>query len=330
MISTHADRSTGSILLISLCCGRDRATECRTARGLQRRLATRELADEVDVCLLDHRCVEYHAGSVTASSQRTLICRRQTGSSSRYGRSPYTMAIGDRHGGPGGPQRDLEPAAPSLLDRRELSARRADRVVSSPQVDPVRDAGSAGAGGPLLWDLLCDLHAQAISETFSDARRSGCDDVPFGNWIIDTAECYTASSPPRVAPNSKRCAASDSAEHGLLVKHCEYVTYTPPPIRSAFATPLPGEGVSASDDGAPLVDGGPPVLVTTYRPRTEYPTIVAYVLWIDHTLHPPCRPPRPASSHPARSTGGRSWFLSISATVAACHLQRRFHARRHQ
>ena len=48
-----------------------------------------------------------------------------------------------------------------------------------------------------------------------------------------------------------------------------------------FATPLPGEGVWHRT--GPTVDGRPPVLVTTYRPSTEYPSIVAYVLWIDHT-----------------------------------------------
>ncbi|MGH3262372.1 MAG: phosphodiester glycosidase family protein, partial [Trebonia sp.] len=48
-----------------------------------------------------------------------------------------------------------------------------------------------------------------------------------------------------------------------------------------FARPLPGEGVWHHT--GPSVDGGPPVLVTTYRPSTEYPSIVAYVLWIDHT-----------------------------------------------
>jgi len=31
------------------------------------------------------------------------------------------------------------------------------------------------------------------------------------------------------------------------------------------------------------VDGGPPVLVTTFRTETDYPQILAYVAWFDHT-----------------------------------------------
>ena len=33
----------------------------------------------------------------------------------------------------------------------------------------------------------------------------------------------------------------------------------------------------------PLVDGRPPVLVTTFRTERDYPRIVAYVAWFDHT-----------------------------------------------
>jgi hypothetical protein len=32
----------------------------------------------------------------------------------------------------------------------------------------------------------------------------------------------------------------------------------------------------------PPVDGGPPVLVTSFRPEPDYPRIVAYVAWFDH------------------------------------------------
>jgi len=55
----------------------------------------------------------------------------------------------------------------------------------------------------------------------------------------------------------------------------------PPPIRPVFANPLPGEGVWRPT--GPAVDGAPPVLVTTFRPETTYPQIVAYVAWFDHT-----------------------------------------------
>jgi hypothetical protein len=55
----------------------------------------------------------------------------------------------------------------------------------------------------------------------------------------------------------------------------------PPPIKPVFARPLPGEGVWRPT--GPPVDGGPPVLVATFRPELAYPEIVAYVAWFDHT-----------------------------------------------
>jgi Phosphodiester glycosidase len=55
----------------------------------------------------------------------------------------------------------------------------------------------------------------------------------------------------------------------------------PPPIKPIFSHPLRGEGVWRRT--GPLVDGGPPVLVTTYRPQLDSPDIVAYVAWFDHT-----------------------------------------------
>ena len=55
----------------------------------------------------------------------------------------------------------------------------------------------------------------------------------------------------------------------------------PPRIKPVFARPLPGEGVWKSS--GPPVDGAPPVLVTTFRTELEYPRVVAYVAWFDHT-----------------------------------------------
>jgi hypothetical protein len=119
------------------------------------------------------------------------------------------------------------------------------------------------------------------SETFTERSAEWVrNDVPFGNFIIDTAEHYTASAPRKGGPGLTRLPSVGLSPAGALVKR-KHVTYTPPPIKPVFATPLPGEGVWHR--AGPSVDGGPPVLVTTYRPSTEYPSIVAYVLWIDHT-----------------------------------------------
>jgi hypothetical protein len=120
------------------------------------------------------------------------------------------------------------------------------------------------------------------SETFSERSAEWVrDDVPFGNWIIDTAEHYTASAPSKGGAGLKRLPSVGLSPVQPLVRHAKHVTYTPPPIKPVFATRLPGEGVWHRT--GPSVDGGPPVLVTNYRPSTEYPSIVAYILWIDHT-----------------------------------------------
>lgn len=123
---------------------------------------------------------------------------------------------------------------------------------------------------------------EPTSETFAERSAEWVrNDVPFGNTIIDTAEHYTARAPRKGGPGLKRLpkVGIGTARPGRR-RHTSS-TYDPPPIKPVFATPLPGEGVWHRT--GPLVDGHPPVLVTTYRPSTEYPTIVAYVLWIDHT-----------------------------------------------
>ena len=109
------------------------------------------------------------------------------------------------------------------------------------------------------------------------------DDVPFGNWMIDTAEHATASAPRKGGPGLKRLPRVGLGPVPVVAPtvHAKRVTYTPPRIKPVFAQPLPGEGVWHRT--GPRVDGAPPVLVTSYRPSPEYPAIVAYVLWIDHT-----------------------------------------------
>jgi phosphodiester glycosidase len=55
----------------------------------------------------------------------------------------------------------------------------------------------------------------------------------------------------------------------------------PRPIQPVFARPLPGEGIWKAT--GPPIAGRPPVLVTTFRTERDYPRIVAYAAWFDHT-----------------------------------------------
>lgn len=105
-----------------------------------------------------------------------------------------------------------------------------------------------------------------------------------GNWLVDEIEhfYYGWKAPKPGGPQLRSLpsvgvspAADGSAHPGRRA------AAWPPPIEPVFAHPLPGEGIWRRT--APLVDGGPPVLVTTFRTERDYPRIVAYVAWFDHT-----------------------------------------------
>ena len=186
------------------------------------------------------------------------------------------MAIRGRNRGSG--QAITGPRAIGELSARRAEARRRVR----------RRRILFGTLAPLVLVVLyfgisyANYMLKPTSETFSERSAEWVrDDVPFGNWIIDTAEHYTASTPRKGGPGLKRLPTVGLSPVRPAVKHATRVTYTPPPIKPVFATTLPGEGVWHRT--GPTVDGHPPVLVTTYRPSTEYPSIVAYVLWVDHT-----------------------------------------------
>ena len=103
-------------------------------------------------------------------------------------------------------------------------------------------------------------------------------EVPFGNSLVDEVEhiYFTANAPKRGGPAPKVLPAV-----GLNVARPGTAAIGPPRIRPVFTHPLPGEGVWKPT--GPPVDGGPPVLVTTFRPEADYPELLAYVAWFDHT-----------------------------------------------
>jgi hypothetical protein len=119
-----------------------------------------------------------------------------------------------------------------------------------------------------------------------------------GNWLVDEVEKYNAlwfHQPQKGGPGLKNCdnltVTVDTTQCFPSVgiggngghhhpKHHKK-DYRPPNIKPIFTYALPGEGVWKPT--GPPVDGGPPVLVTTFRSETIYPQIVAYVAWFDHT-----------------------------------------------
>jgi hypothetical protein len=104
--------------------------------------------------------------------------------------------------------------------------------------------------------------------------------IPFGigNWVADRVEnvYYNLHAPQKGGPQRKSLPAV-GVKHPGITKTAAW----PPPVTPIFPSPLPGEGVW--NPTGPPVNGGPPVLVTTYRPDTDYPQDVAYVAWFDHT-----------------------------------------------
>jgi hypothetical protein len=107
-----------------------------------------------------------------------------------------------------------------------------------------------------------------------------------GNWVVDEIEHYWYSwhAPKKGGPQLKSLPSIGlvpATNTGPTSRRARAVVPWPPPIKPIFPNRLPGEGIWKRT--GPLVNGGPPVLVTTFRPELDYPQIVAYVAWFDHT-----------------------------------------------
>jgi hypothetical protein len=92
--------------------------------------------------------------------------------------------------------------------------------------------------------------------------------------------CGGGSKPTTPAGSSTTAGSSAFAGIAPAVRRAN-AAELPPPIEPVFPHPLPGEGVWHPT--GPPIDGGPPVLLATYRPQLDSPDTVAYVAWFDHT-----------------------------------------------
>jgi hypothetical protein len=126
------------------------------------------------------------------------------------------------------------------------------------------------------------------SMSFSERSTEWVRSLPGGNWIVDEAEhyYYSATAPKPGGPQLKALptvgfAKPSTVTQSTTSKAAKQAAAWPPPIAPVFSHPLPGEGIWRPT--GPPVAGGPPVLVTTFRPETAYPQVVAYVAWFDHT-----------------------------------------------
>ena len=137
------------------------------------------------------------------------------------------------------------------------------------------------------------------------------------NWLVDEAEhvYYTWKTPAKGGPQLRTLPTVGIRGKQRPKRHVHAAASAPwpRPIRPVFARPLPGEGVWRPS--GPPVDGGPPVLVTTFRTERDYPRIVAYVAWFDHTrsalAYYPGRyePPSATLRGPMEVPWGQRWRL---------------------
>jgi hypothetical protein len=140
-----------------------------------------------------------------------------------------------------------------------------------------------------------------------------------GNWLVDEVEhiYYGSKAPKRGGPQLKvlpqiGLRKTPTALTRNRRAHTRDPAW-PPRIASIFPHALPREGVWTRT--GPLVSGRPPVLVTTFRTELEYPRIVAYVAWFDHTrtalaFYPGRHePPRAPIRGPMSVPQGQRWRL---------------------
>ena len=109
-----------------------------------------------------------------------------------------------------------------------------------------------------------------------------------GNWLVDTVEhyYYTWKAPKKGGPQLTTLptvgvglpAAPAPPHRG---DRSRALSAGPRRVPLVFPRALPGEGVWHGTGS--VVAGRPPVLVTTFRTELDYPRIVAYVAWFDHT-----------------------------------------------
>ena len=125
-------------------------------------------------------------------------------------------------------------------------------------------------------------------------------------WLVSDIEriYYSINAPQKGGPPLKSLP-----EVGL--QNGSESLYAPPPITPIINPPLPGEGKWRRT--GPLVNGAPPVLLTTFRSDPNYPQMVAGVAWLDRSrtslqlypgrYEPPAGSPRGPTKVPPQSRG---------------------------
>lgn len=185
--------------------------------------------------------------------------------------------------------------------RRAVSRRRArNRALHTPRVRARRILG-------LSYLLLALISALSFLSALSGSSNTPLT-VRAVEWLRDNGAAglvasierlyYTWTTPSTGGPALKALPSVGNAAAGQSA----ITGYRPSPITPVITPALPGEGVWHAT--GPPVRGGPPVLVTTFRPDPNYPQMVAGIAWIDSSrtwleLYPGLAEPPNSGNPPA-------------------------------
>ena len=134
-----------------------------------------------------------------------------------------------------------------------------------------------------------------------------------GAFLVNKAErlYYSWNAPAKGGPALGTLPTVGAAPVHVKITPRRFLR--PDAIAPILRPRLPGEGIWRSTGR--IVDGAPPVLVTTFRSEPAYPRIVAYVAWFDHTrtqlaLYPGrYEPPNANPRGPMQVPHGQHWRL---------------------
>jgi hypothetical protein len=106
-----------------------------------------------------------------------------------------------------------------------------------------------------------------------------------GAWLVDDVErlYYSWRTPKKGGPQLTTLPQVGLSPLPSTVPHrpARHLDYRPSRLHPLLRPVLPGEGRWSGT--GPVVAGRPPVLVTAYRVDPDYPRVIAYLAWIDHT-----------------------------------------------
>jgi Phosphodiester glycosidase len=150
-----------------------------------------------------------------------------------------------------------------------------------------------------------------------------------GNWLVDDVEHYYYSwkAPSKGGPQLTSLplvgVGAVTSNKSRKPAARRPVAVWPARIAPVFPHPFPGEGIWHRT--GPSLDGSPPVLVTTFRTELDYPRIVAYVAWFDHSrtsiAYYPGRyePPTAPLRGPMQVPYGERWRLLATFNSGFIH-----------